>query len=65
MTVEEGLGLMETLCTIRIQWNTSGNPIIINRISELREDIRQLFFISSTFPALKFSLCTDQPLPLS
>jgi transposase len=46
MTVEEGLGLLETLCTTRIQWNTSQKnttPIIINRVPEPREDLRQLF----------------------
>jgi hypothetical protein len=46
MTVEEGLELLETLCTTRFQWNTSDKnttPIIINRVPEPREDIRQLF----------------------
>jgi hypothetical protein len=50
MTVEEGLGLLETLCTIRVQLTetNSKNPIIINRVPEPREDIRQLFQLIDT-----------------
>jgi hypothetical protein len=47
MAIEEGLRLLETLCTTRIQWNTSQNPIIINRVPEPREDIRQLFQLAN------------------
>jgi hypothetical protein len=45
MTVEEGLGWLETLGTIRIQLpqTNSKNPIIINRVPEPRENIRRLF----------------------
>ena len=45
MTVEEGLELLETLCTIRVQLiePDTTNPIIVNRVPEPREDIQQLF----------------------
>jgi hypothetical protein len=48
MTVEEGLKLLATLCTVRIQvTNTEKCPIIINCVPELREDLQQLFQLAN------------------
>ncbi|MDR2346582.1 MAG: hypothetical protein LBE18_10990, partial [Planctomycetaceae bacterium] len=45
MTVEEGLELLETLCTLRVKLTGTDakTPIIINRVPEPREDLKQLF----------------------
>jgi hypothetical protein len=61
-TVEEGLGLLETLCTTRIQWNASQKTIIINRVPEPREDIRQLFQLADIpYPEMLPAQKTTKP----
>jgi hypothetical protein len=50
LTVEEGINLLETLCTVRIQLTApkeNSNPITINRVPEPREDIQQLFQLAN------------------
>jgi transposase len=48
MTVEEGLQLLETLCTTKIQFSDKeSNSATIQKVPNPREDIQQLFVLSA------------------
>jgi hypothetical protein len=62
ITVDEELGLLGTLGTIRVQLTRADSKtpsIIVNRVPEPREDIRQLFQLAN-IPCRKYYQHTDQ-----